>query len=266
MPLQNFASIEVHVQSKPVYKGKEALKPSDIQMVVDSRGCPDALIQHPAFDPIVEKCTFSTPIEKLSSPVEKIHDNILKQFPLPPIDKSAPCRPKAAPPLYDDLLPPNPALEKQPSTAAHPDIHREPYRQLITPSSRYPNVVQPQAWGEPNVSRGGYRRQEGDSQKTMMHSNISTKSLGANVRLKDSPVRRVVVNPPARQESRPRMHSSTSSGSVMTSSRRLEPRQRQNSNASIAIQPAEYGHVSHSGSHSHRTPSSSRPPRPSHRS
>jgi len=248
MPLQNFPNIEVYVRSKPVYKGKEALKPSDIQVVVNSRGCPDALI-HPAFDPIVEKCTFSTPTEKL-------YANVLKQSSLPPIDKSVPCRPKAAPPLYDDLRP-NPAFEKQLFTAAHPDIHREPYRQLITPSSHFSgNVVQPQAHGKPNVFRDGYGRQEGD--RTMMHYNISTKNLGADARLKDSPVRHVVVNPPARQESRPRMHSDASSGSVMytTSSRRLEPRKRQASNASIAVQPAEYGHVNHTGSHR----------RPSHRS
>ena len=255
MPLHVPNIEEAFAPPKPVYKGKQPLKASDIQ-------CPEALVQHPAFDPDVEQLSFSAKIEKSS------REHILDKFPLPPITqvltptaKAPPRRPKvAAPPLdlYDDLLPNNPILERQRLlSAARAQIHREePYRQAIVDScsstSRYQGTILPQAWAEPAVFRDGPRGQAGDSQTIMTHSNYSTKSLGTSLRLKEGPGRRVVVNPPPRYDSRPRMLSAASSGSVMdtTSSRRydhaMEPRKRQASNASTATvqQGAEFGYIS----------------------
>lgn len=278
MPLQNVVNIEEeYVRSRPVYKGKHPLKPSDVQLVVDSHGRPDAPVQHPAFDPVVEQHTFSTPPDKLS------HGDILKQFPTPPANKPPPCRPKVAAPfldLYDDdILPPNPAFKREQILGTtFPDVDREPYRQLVersqSTSSRYHDVAQSQAWPELAFLRDDPHGQNG-SPTIMTHSNLSTKSLGANVRLKDGPARRVIINQPARYDSRPRMHSGASSGAIMPlnttqpsfSRGHMEPRRRQASNASTAPRHAEFGYISHTDSHYRRTPSSaSRSLQPSYRS
>lgn len=281
MPFQDVGNIEeAYTRSRPVYKGQHPLKASDIQLVLDSHGRPDAPIQHPAFDPIVEQFNFSTPSDSLPN---EANEDILKKFPAPPANNNSPRRPKvAAPPLglYDDLLPPNPAFAReQIFSATRPGVHREPYRQLFersqSSSSRYHDDVQPQAL--PELGFLCNDPHEDGTPTIMKHPNISTKSLGSNVRLRDGPARRVVINGPARYDSRPRMHSGASSRSIMSpnttqpSSGRcyMEPRQRQTSNASTTPRHAEFGYISHTDSHYHtrtNTPSrSTRPLQPSYR-
>jgi hypothetical protein len=238
MPLQDVYKIEeAYTRSRPVYQGKHPLKVSDIQLLVDSQGHPHAPIQHPAFDPVVEQLSYATSADKPS------HKDILKQFPAAPANKSFPRRPKvAAPPL--DLyngLPPNPAFQREKLCGSRPDLYREPYRQVVesqpTSSSRHRNV-------ELAFLLDDLHGQEDRSSMIMKHSNISTKSLGANARLKVGPEHCVVVNGPARYDSRPHIQSSTSSRSTMLPNTSQQPsfsrrdqefRQRQASNLSLAI-------------------------------
>lgn len=200
MPLVNVE--EIYARFKPVYKGKHPLKVSDVQLVMDSHGCPNALLQHPAFDPVVEQNTFSGPIEQPS------RRDVLDLFPAPPpLHTPLPRRPKViAPPLYDELynnnLPPgNPAFKRQrlPS-APRAKISRESNHQPIdsqSTSSHRSRVAQAQAFTETALFRDGY--QQGD-RTLMMHSNSSTKSLGVDIRIKAGPARRVVVNPPDKHQ------------------------------------------------------------------
>lgn len=250
MPLVNIK--EIYAQSKPVYKGKHPLKVSDVQLVVDSHGCPNALVQHPAFDPVVEETTFSGPIEQPS------RRDVLDLFPAPPpSDMPLPRRPKViAPPLYDELynniLPPNPASARQRLLSApRAEITHESYHQPIdisqsTSSHRSHRshhsrgVVQAQAFTKTAL----FRQQQEGGRPFMMHSNYSTKSLDANVRIRDGPARRVIVNPPARYEHRPEPGG---------------PRQRHTSNASTTHHGAEFGYIGQDDCHYHKIPSCSRP-------
>lgn len=244
MPLQDIYNIEkAYARSRPVYQGKHPLKVSDVQLLVDSQGRPHAPIQHPAFDPVVEQFSYATLADKPS------HKDILKQFPAAPATKSLPRRPKvAAPPLdlYDDLLLLNPASQREKICGSRPDLQREPYRQVVersqpTSSSRHRDVDLAFLLDDPHG-------QKDCSLMIMKHSNISTKSLSANARLRDGPEHCVVVSGPVRYDSRPRTQSSASSCSTMLPNHSLrykEVRQRQASNATIVPRQAEFGYISH---------------------
>ncbi|KAF8800286.1 hypothetical protein BYT27DRAFT_6841523 [Phlegmacium glaucopus] len=60
-------SMPLHTGSGPVYRGKHhRLNASDVRLVMDSQGRPCASLQHPAFDPVVEKHFYTVTFGKQS--------------------------------------------------------------------------------------------------------------------------------------------------------------------------------------------------------